>query len=470
MARHTRRKKRDKRSNRRKAGAEESGKAEKVKKAEKPEKVKKVEKPEKVKKVENVEQVEKLEKAETSGGSEDSKKTNKKKQFRSVWTSIMPFGRDDKTSFELVKELFEPEELKILKYLLKSHKARFEEADFNTTHEFLPDSKYLSLKCNVLDGSVKEEVEKLNHRLVGCEKERVFESFSHNAEDEILGLIAPNIIGLDKVKRAGLYQLFAREKVHILLLGDPATGKTDVLRSVSELAPVSSYGLGSGSSKAGLTVVKQGKELIKGLLPMADQGIACIDELNLLRNTDRAGLLNAMEKGFVTYDKGDTHVRMDARINVFATANPEGDRFVGKSMSILKRQLPFDSALLSRFHLVFLIRKPDTQEFLKITDKIIKGEKTSVNNGNKRFVSEYVAYALKKEVEFDKNLSELIQGFVEDVKKEEDKFLVDISPRIVIGIMNMSKAAARMRLKSKVEREDVIKALKVFNTALHPLK
>jgi DNA replicative helicase MCM subunit Mcm2 (Cdc46/Mcm family) len=261
--------------------------------------------------------------------------------------------------------------------------------------------------------------------------------------------------------------LFAKDKVHILLLGDPATGKTDILRSISELAPISSYGLGSGASKAGLTMVMFGKEIVKGLLPLADNGIACIDELNLLRTADRGGLFNAMEKGFVTYDKSNEHIKLDARVKVFATANPEGERFVGRTIDVLRKQVPFDSALLTRFHLVFLIRKPGTKEFMQITSNIISGDKFHVNENDKKFVREYVKYALTQESELDKSLSPLIQGFVEDVKKDEPEFLVEISPRTVIGIMNMAKAAARMKLKYKVEKEDLIKILKIFNASLY---
>ena len=367
-------------------------------------------------------------------------------------------------------EAFEAQEIKEAKFLLKTHKARFEEADFKTLPGFLQNPKYLSLACNVLDEDVKNRVDELNKKVVKHEKQKVFEGFAHTAEEKILKLIAPNIVGLDEVKKAGLMQLFAREKLHVLLLGDPATGKTDILRSVSELAPVSSFGLGSGASRAGLTMVMHGKEVVKGLLPLADKGIACIDELNLLRSVDRAGLLNAMEKGFVTYDKGNTHIKLDANVNVFATANPVGDHFVGRTIEVLKKQVPFDLALLSRFHLVFLIRKPGTKKFLEITDKIIKGDKMDVYEHDKQFVQEYVAYALNKKVEFDRSLSGLIQGFVADVKRDENRFLIEISPRIVIGVMNMAKAVARMKLKEKVEREDIIKVLKIFNSALYVKK
>jgi DNA replicative helicase MCM subunit Mcm2 (Cdc46/Mcm family) len=33
--------------------------------------------------------------------------------------------------------------------------------------------------------------------------------------------------------------------------------------------------------------------------------------------------------------------------------------------------------------------------------------------------------------------------------------------------MNMAKAAARLKLKDRVEKEDIIKVLKIFNSALY---
>jgi replicative DNA helicase Mcm len=389
------------------------------------------------------------------------------KKFGSIFASILPLREEDKIKLKLVEEMLEPEELKEIKYLLKTHKVRFAEADFDTTNNFFQNSKYLMIACNVVDGAVKRKVEQLNQKIVYQEKERVFHDFASQAEEKIFSLIAPHIIGLDEVKKAGLIQLFAKDKVHILLLGDPATGKTDILRSISDLAPISSYGLGSGASKVGLTVAVIGKDIVKGLLPMADNGIACIDELNLLKTADRAGLFNAMEKGFITYDKADSHLKIDARVKVFATANPEGEKFVGRTIDVIKKQIPFDPALLSRFHLIFLIRKPSTQEFMQITQNIILGQKTNISEHDRKFVKEYIAYALAKDVQLDKSLSPLIQGFVEDVKKDESQFVMEISPRIVIGIMNMAKAAARMSLKDKVEKEDIIKVLKIFNSALY---
>lgn len=384
-----------------------------------------------------------------------------------ILSFLFPLGKENKVKLDLIKDMFSPSELKEIKGLIRTHKIRFSEEGFHTTPEFHADSKYLVLASNSINQRIRSKVDFFNHHLREHGKEDVFTKFAPNAEERILQLIAHDILGMDAVKKAALLQLFASEKVHILLLGDPSTGKTAVLRSVADLAPISSFGLGSGSSKAGLTLTFSGKELVKGLLPLADGGIACIDELNLMKSVDRAGLLNAMEKGAIAYDKGNNHIQLDARVKIFASANPDGDKFVGSTIEVLRNQVPFEQALLSRFHLVFLIRRPSTEEFLRITEKIIKGEHHKADENNIRFVKEYIEYALKQEVSFDKSLSPMVQGFVEDARKDEDKFLVEISPRTVTGMINMAKASARLRLAAKVDKGDIIKVLKIFNEALY---
>ena len=282
--------------------------------------------------------------------------------------------------------------------------------------------------------------------------------------------IAPHIVGFDDIREAVVLQMFAKEKIHILLLGDPSTGKTDILRAVNDLAPISSYGLGSGTSSAGLTATIKGKEVTPGLLPMADNGICCIDELNLMKHQDRGSLLNAMEKGFVSYDKANKHVKFDARISVLATANPKGDRFVGKIPSTWLKQIPFDPALLTRFHLVFFIRKPNEKEFLDIAKKIIADTTKALEMGDTLFLRDYIEFSQIIEVDFDKKLKEQIVDFAAQLKKDEKDFLVEVSPRTIIGIMRLAKASARMELRHKVEQKDLDKVFKVVKNSLYVRK
>jgi DNA replicative helicase MCM subunit Mcm2 (Cdc46/Mcm family) len=317
------------------------------------------------------------------------------------------------------------------------------------------------------DSAVEGFVEKINSEVRRIVKKGLVKEFSDSAFERIQDFIAPNIVGMEAVKKAAVLQLFAPDHVHLLLLGDPGTGKTDVLRSVNKLSPVSSFGLGSGTTGVGLAVTIKGKEVNKGLLPMADNGICCIDELNLMKEDNRASLYNAMEKGFITYDKGGHHHRFDARISVIATANPKGDKFSGKTVESLKKQLPFDPALLSRFHMVFVIRKPTAEQFKEISKSIVKGKKIKLSEADIEFLKEYIQTAFDVgEIKIPSSIEREIVNFTAKLKKDEDEYLVEISPRIVIGITRLCKASARLELRNEVQQKDIDRVEEIMRESL----
>jgi DNA replication licensing factor MCM5 len=77
--------------------------------------------------------------------------------------------------------------------------------------------------------------------------------------------IAPSILGHADIKKAITCLLFGgapkklpdgmrlRGDINVLLLGDPSTAKSQFLKFVERVAPISVYTSGKGSSAAGLT-------------------------------------------------------------------------------------------------------------------------------------------------------------------------------------------------------------------------
>jgi replicative DNA helicase Mcm len=84
--------------------------------------------------------------------------------------------------------------------------------------------------------------------------------------EQMISSMAPSIYGYDEEKLAIILQLFSgvtkdlpdgsriRGDMHILLIGDPGTGKSQLLQYVRNIAPRSVYTAGKGSSAAGLCV------------------------------------------------------------------------------------------------------------------------------------------------------------------------------------------------------------------------
>ncbi|MFQ5475194.1 MAG: ATP-binding protein, partial [Candidatus Nanoarchaeia archaeon] len=324
----------------------------------------------------------------------------------------------------------------------------------------LPSSRIFPQKAAYIlepkSDSARDFVDAINKDIIEKTDDLRFKEFAKVAHTALPALIAPGIIGFDSVKKAVAIQLFSKEKIHILLLGDPGTGKTKILDAATKMHPISSMGVGSGTSGAGLAVTVRGNEVLPGLLPMADRGLCAIDELNLMKDEARASLYNAMESGFVSYSKGGKHIRFDARVSVLATANPKGDRFKGSDPGELRKQMPFDPALLSRFHLTFFVRRPDVKMFKHISKQLLSNKKDKIPEQDLAFVKRYIKRANDiKDVSLPKRFEQEVVDFLAEIKTEEDKHLIEVSPRLVVGFMRMAKALARSELRNSVEDKDI---------------
>ncbi|XP_027136146.1 DNA helicase MCM8 [Larimichthys crocea] len=145
---------------------------------------------------------------------------------------------------------------------------------------------------------------------------------------------------------------------HILMVGDPGLGKSQMLQAVCNVAPRGIYVCGNSTSTTGLTVSLSRDSgtgdyaLEAGALVLADQGLCCIDEFDKLGSQQQA-LLEAMEQQSVSLAKAGIVSSLPARTSVVAAANPIGGHYNrGKTVS---ENLKMGSALLSRFDVVFLL-------------------------------------------------------------------------------------------------------------------
>ncbi|XP_026758973.2 DNA helicase MCM8-like [Galleria mellonella] len=217
---------------------------------------------------------------------------------------------------------------------------------------------------------------------------------SENVFKLLVHSLCPTIFGHEAVKAGLILGLLGgtevengpRSNPHVLIVGDPGLGKSQLLQAAAHAAPRGVYVCGASASAGGLTVAL-GREaggdfaLEAGALVLADKGVCCVDELDKM-SAHHSSLLEAMEQRRVSVAKGGVVCSLAARATVLAAANPAGGSY--NRAKTVAENLKLNSALLSRFDLVFiLLDQPDEKIDAMLSAHVLALHGGKKNNSSK---------------------------------------------------------------------------------------
>jgi replicative DNA helicase Mcm len=262
-----------------------------------------------------------------------------------------------------------------------------------------------------------------------------------------------------------------------LVNGHVVAHNSQLLKSGSKIAPRGIYTSGKGSTAAGLTAaVLRDKDtgnlsLEAGVLVLADNGIAAIDEFDKMRSEDRIAIHEAMEQLSISIAKAGIIATLNARTSIIAAANPYHGRYDDyKTVAENIKKLP--PTILSRFDLIFILKdRPDPTGDERMADFILSAEEEETPEPPIDYdtLKNYIYYAKKHcQPRITSEAVEEIKAFYLQTRSAgaEPDTPVPITARYLEGLIRLAEARAKMALHEEVTVEDAQAVIQLMNFSL----
>ena len=307
--------------------------------------------------------------------------------------------------------------------------------------------------------------------------------------------IAPSIYGNRDIKKAIACLLFGGSKkilpdgmklrgdINVLLLGDPGTAKSQLLKFVEKVAPIAIYTSGKGSSAAGLTASVQRDHATRefylegGAMVLADGGVVCIDEFDKMRDEDRVAIHEAMEQQTISIAKAGITTILNARTSVLAAANPIYGRY--DDLKTPGENIDFQTTILSRFDMIFIVRDEHERGRDERIAKHVMGIHMGGRGAEDQVESVIPVDKMKRYINYCKTrcaprlspeAAEKLSSHFVQLRKQvhagelesNQRSSIPITVRQLEAIIRISEGLAKMTLSPVATTEHVSEAIRLF--------
>lgn len=308
-------------------------------------------------------------------------------------------------------------------------------------------------------------------------------SLKPNLKELLIQSLAPHVFGLNKIKKSILCALFGgvsktgvRGDINILLMGDPGTAKSQILRQIPNLVNRCILTSGQGASSVGLTatVKKEDNEWILegGALVLADTGVCCIDEFDKMNSHDRVSIHEAMEQQSISISKAGIVTTLNARTTIIAAAN---SRFGNYNRALnFKNNTNLEDPIISRFDVInILIDDINSEKDIRTSNFVLKSHaefSTRIHELNYEIevetlplnlLREYISYARTLTPKLNESGLKKISEVYVELRKGSKETSGLITVRNIESIIRLSESFARMRLSEYVNNSDINSAINV---------
>ena len=212
---------------------------------------------------------------------------------------------------------------------------------------------------------------------------------------------------------------------------------------------------------------------------LADQGVVCIDEFDKMNSNDRVAIHEAMEQQTISVAKAGITTMLNARTSVLAAANPVFGKY--DDMRQPFENIEFQSTILSRFDLIFLVKDTRNEEKDRVIAQHVinihvKGQMDEAESGelDLLMLKRYISYCrLKFSPRLSKQASELLQNHyvtirssIRDLEHTQGRpTSIPITVRQLEAIVRIAEALARMQQSQVARTDHVQEAIRLFQVS-----